>query len=52
VYASLGNGLGKVVDKPDLGVVFRPSVLLPIIALAVLALIPVWYKRRRRKQTI
>ena len=52
VYASLGNGLGKVVDKPDLGVVFRPSVLLPIIALAVLALVPVWYKRRRRKQTI
>jgi uncharacterized membrane protein YdjX (TVP38/TMEM64 family) len=52
VYASLGNGLGEVVDKPDLGVVFRPSVLLPIIALAVLALVPVWYKRRRRKQTI
>jgi uncharacterized membrane protein YdjX (TVP38/TMEM64 family) len=52
VYASLGNGLGKVVDEPDLGVVFRPSVLLPIIALAVLALVPVWYKRRRRKQTI
>jgi uncharacterized membrane protein YdjX (TVP38/TMEM64 family) len=49
VYASLGNGLGKLVDKPDLGVVFRPSVLLPIVALAVLALVPVWYKRRRRK---
>jgi uncharacterized membrane protein YdjX (TVP38/TMEM64 family) len=52
VYASLGNGLGQVVDKPDLLVVFRPSVLLPIVALAVLALVPVWYKRRRRKQTI
>jgi uncharacterized membrane protein YdjX (TVP38/TMEM64 family) len=52
VYASLGNGLGTVVDQPDLGVVFRLSVLLPLVALAVLALVPVWYKRRRRKQTI
>jgi uncharacterized membrane protein YdjX (TVP38/TMEM64 family) len=52
VYASLGNGLGTVVDKPDLGVVFRPSVLLPVIALAVLALVPVWYKRRRHKPMI
>jgi uncharacterized membrane protein YdjX (TVP38/TMEM64 family) len=52
VYASLGAGLGDVVDKPDLGLVFRPSVLLPIIALAVLALVPVWYKRQHRKRTI
>jgi uncharacterized membrane protein YdjX (TVP38/TMEM64 family) len=50
VYASLGNGLGDVVDQPDLGIVFRPSVLLPIVGLAVLALIPVWYRRRRRKK--
>ena len=50
VYAGLGNGLGKVVDKPDLAIVFRPSVLLPIVALAVLALVPVWYKKRRRKR--
>ncbi len=52
IYASLGSGLGNVVDKPDLGLVFRPSVLLPIIAIAVLAIVPVWYKRRRRKRTI
>jgi uncharacterized membrane protein YdjX (TVP38/TMEM64 family) len=51
VYASLGNGLGSVVDKPDPAIMFRPSVLLPIVALAVLALIPVWYRRRRRKET-
>ncbi|HEY3910307.1 MAG TPA: VTT domain-containing protein [Stellaceae bacterium] len=50
VYAGLGNGLGKVVEQPDFGIVLRPSVLLPIIALAVLALVPVWYKRRRRKR--
>jgi uncharacterized membrane protein YdjX (TVP38/TMEM64 family) len=50
IYASLGNGLGKVVEQPDLRVVFHPNVLGPIIGLAVLALIPVWYRRRRRKQ--
>jgi uncharacterized membrane protein YdjX (TVP38/TMEM64 family) len=50
VYASLGNGLGSVVTEPDLGIVFRPSVLVPIIGLALLALIPVGYKRWRDKK--
>jgi uncharacterized membrane protein YdjX (TVP38/TMEM64 family) len=51
IYASLGNGLGKLVEQPDLAIVFRPSVLGPIVGLAVLALIPVWYRRRRRKES-
>ena len=51
VYASLGNGLGSVVEEPDLGIVFRPSVLVPIVGLAILALIPVGYKRWRGKGT-
>jgi uncharacterized membrane protein YdjX (TVP38/TMEM64 family) len=50
VYAGLGNGLGNVVDRPDSGILFRPSVLLPILALAVLALVPVWYRRRHRQK--
>lgn len=50
VYASLGNGLGNFVDNPDLGTVFRPSVLVPILGLAVLALVPVLYRRRHRKR--
>jgi uncharacterized membrane protein YdjX (TVP38/TMEM64 family) len=50
VYASLGNGLGSVVAEPDLGVVFRPSVLVPIVGLSVLALVPVCYRRWRRKR--
>jgi uncharacterized membrane protein YdjX (TVP38/TMEM64 family) len=49
VFASLGNGLGKLVEQPDLAILLRPSVLAPIAALAVLALVPVWYKRRQRK---
>jgi uncharacterized membrane protein YdjX (TVP38/TMEM64 family) len=50
VYASLGNGLGSVLEEPDLGIVFRPSVLVPIVGLALLALIPVGYKRWRDKR--
>ena len=49
VYASLGNGLGKVVEQPDPAILFHPSVLGPIIGLAALALLPIWYKRRRRR---
>jgi uncharacterized membrane protein YdjX (TVP38/TMEM64 family) len=52
VYASLGNGLGSVLEEPDLGIVFRPSVLVPIAGLALLALIPVGYKRWRYKRTV
>jgi uncharacterized membrane protein YdjX (TVP38/TMEM64 family) len=50
VYASLGNGLGAVVDEPDLAILFAPSVLAPIIGLALLALIPVGYKRWRARK--
>jgi uncharacterized membrane protein YdjX (TVP38/TMEM64 family) len=47
VYASLGNGLGSLVEEPDLAIVFKPRVLLPIIGLALLALVPVGYKHWR-----
>jgi uncharacterized membrane protein YdjX (TVP38/TMEM64 family) len=49
VYASLGAGLGEIVDQPDLAILFRPGVLGPIAALALLALVPVWYRRRHRR---
>jgi uncharacterized membrane protein YdjX (TVP38/TMEM64 family) len=48
VYASVGNGLSSVFDsgaEPDLGIIFRPEILTPIIGLAMLALIPVIYKK-------
>jgi uncharacterized membrane protein YdjX (TVP38/TMEM64 family) len=45
IFASLGNGLGAVVDEPDLGIALRPSVLLPIVGLALLALVPVGYRK-------
>lgn len=53
VYASVGNGLGAVFDAgetPDLGIIFKPEILTPIIGLAVLALIPVIYKKWKAKK--
>ncbi|WP_366554988.1 TVP38/TMEM64 family protein [Aquibaculum sediminis] len=47
VYASVGNGLGAVVEAgeaADLGLLLRPAVLLPLLGLALLALLPVAYR--------
>ena len=48
VYASLGNGIGHLIDAgqtPDLSIIFAPEVLGPLIGLAALSLVPVIYKR-------
>ncbi len=53
VFASLGNGLGAILDvggEPDLGIVFQLDVLLPLLALAVLALLPVAYKKFKARR--
>jgi len=50
VYVSLGNGLGAIFDQaqtPNLGIIFKPEVLLPLIGLAILSIIPVIYKKIR-----
>jgi len=50
VYTAVGNGLGETLalgETPDLGIIFDPAILLPLIGLAVLALIPVIYRRLR-----
>jgi uncharacterized membrane protein YdjX (TVP38/TMEM64 family) len=52
VYAGIGNGLGSVVGEPDSRLLFRPSVFLPILGLALLALVPVAYKHWRGKRTV
>ncbi len=47
VYAGLGNGVGEIIaagETPDLSIIYNPEVLLPLLGLAVLALIPVFYK--------
>lgn len=53
VYAALGNGLGEVLargEEPDLAIVVDPAVLLPMLGLALLALLPVAWKRWRRRR--
>lgn len=48
VYASVGNGLGALFNSdqtPNLGVIFTPAILLPMLGLAVLALLPAIYKQ-------
>ena len=48
VFASVGNGLGAVLEaggRPDLGILFEPEVLLPIAGLALLAILPVLYRK-------
>ncbi|MFC1674253.1 TVP38/TMEM64 family protein, partial [Pseudomonadota bacterium] len=48
IYAHVGAGLGEVFDQggtPDLGIIFAPEVLLPILALAGLSLVPIAYKK-------
>jgi uncharacterized membrane protein YdjX (TVP38/TMEM64 family) len=50
VYASLGHGLGSLVEEPDLAIIFKPSLLIPIVGLALLVLVPVGYKHWRGKK--
>ncbi len=55
VFASLGNGLGAVFDagrEPDLGLIMEPQIIGPILALALLALVPVIYRRFSAKNRL
>ena len=51
VYTWVGAGLGEVFargDVPDLGIIFQPFVLGPLLGLAALSLLPVALKRLKR----
>jgi uncharacterized membrane protein YdjX (TVP38/TMEM64 family) len=51
VFTSVGAGLGEVFAKgetPDLGILFTPPVLLPILGLAALAALPMVLKAFRK----
>lgn len=53
VYTSIGAGLGEVFargETPNLGIIFEPHVLLPILGLSALALLPVILKAVRGKK--
>ncbi len=47
VYTSVGAGLGEVFargETPNLGIIFEPHILLPILGLAFLAALPILLK--------
>jgi len=53
VYTWIGAGLGEVFargESPDLGIIFEPQILTPILALCALAALPMLLKLRRRKR--
>ena len=53
VYTSVGAGLGEVLgrgERPDLGVIFEPHILLPILGLCLLAALPILVKARRGRK--
>ena len=52
VISSVGSGLGEVLDRggePDIGVVFEPHILLPLLGLAALAALPVILRKLRER---
>ncbi len=53
VYTSVGAGLGEVFargESPNLGIIFEPHILFPILGLAALALLPLALKAVRGKK--
>ncbi|SNR54171.1 Uncharacterized membrane protein YdjX, TVP38/TMEM64 family, SNARE-associated domain [Puniceibacterium sediminis] len=53
VYTSVGAGLGEVFargETPDLGIIFEPQILLPILGLCALAALPILLKAVRGKK--
>lgn len=53
VYTSVGAGLSEVFargETPDLGIIFEPQILLPLLGLAALALLPILLKAFRGKK--
>lgn len=53
VYTSVGAGLGEVFARgevPNLGIIFEPHILLPILGLAALAALPIAIKYIAKKR--
>lgn len=53
VFTSVGSGLGEVFargETPDLGVIFTPAVLGPILGLAALSALPIVLKAFKKKE--
>ncbi len=52
VFTSVGAGLGEVFargETPDLGIIFAPQILLPLLGLAALSALPMLLRLRRKE---
>ncbi len=55
VYTSVGAGLGEVFERgesPNLGIIFEPQILFPILGISALAALPILLKAFRKKPTL
>lgn len=55
IYVLLGSGLGQIFDQdqtPNLSIIFTPSIFIPLLALALLSLLPTWFKWIKKKRKI
>lgn len=53
VYTSVGAGLGEIFSRgetPNLGIIFEPQIILPIVGLCVLAALPIAINALRGKK--
>ena len=53
IYSGIGAGLGELFrrgGRPDLGVIFEPQVLWPLVGLALLSFVPALWKRLTGKR--
>ncbi|MFT5064411.1 MAG: putative membrane protein YdjX (TVP38/TMEM64 family) [Yoonia sp.] len=53
VFTAVGAGLGEVFargETPDLGIIFEPAIIFPILGLSVLAALPIIIKAVRGKK--
>lgn len=53
VYASIGSGLDSLLatnQNPDAHILYKPEILLPMLGLAILAILPVMYKKLKKKK--
>lgn len=53
IYVAIGNGLSKTIasnQEPNLKIIFEPHILIPLIALAIITLIPSVYKKFQNRK--
>jgi hypothetical protein len=53
VYALLGSGVGSVLERgttPNLNIIFDSEIFLPLLGLATLSLLPILYKKLKKRR--